>query len=591
MNIKKFITELRRRNVIKASVAYLVVTWMIFQVCSIVLPAFNAEDYMQLIIKLAVVGFPFWIVFSWIYDITPDGIRKTQLDDSVGDDDHIKIGKRLNFIIIASLSVVVILLAFNQIKNREYIRKGKEIVEARINRSVAVLPFNNTKPDPESDYFGYAIANQIIGNLNYLKNINVISAASVRKYINKEFSLEEVKESLNANYALVGNYLKENDRIRLNVELIDLETNTLIWRSDNIEVNFENSFQLQDTVARKVAVDLNIQFSDSEIKEITKDKPGDSEAYSYYLRSLWYDLDSEGDSLAIDLLQRSIDLDPGFAPAHAELGFRSQRMAQFEMEDPENYRSSEDHYLKALEIDPNNLDALSYLTIFYTESSNTEEAVRLTKKMRSINPNNAAVRFASGYLYRYIGLLKESVREMEIALELDPGKPNFSRLGISYLALNEYDKAIAAFDKVGASYAKIWKGMTYFKMGNYDEAQVFFNELIEANKEPYLMYSAIAYNSIINNDIQTGIDAVNFLDKSNSVDSEGHYYWSTMYASLGDANSALRMLNNAVFNGYYNYTLMNMDPLLDGIRNEPEFENILERAKVKHEYFKNRILE
>ena len=141
---------------------------------------------MQVIIVLAVIGFPFWVVFSWIYDLTPEGIKKTTIDDSIIDEDHIKISKRLNFVIIASLSVVIVLLGYNHFKNREYIQKGKEIIDANFGQSVAVLPFRNTKPDPESDYFGFAMADQIIGNLNYLKNVNVISSASVRKYINKE---------------------------------------------------------------------------------------------------------------------------------------------------------------------------------------------------------------------------------------------------------------------------------------------------------------------------------------------------------------------------------------------------------------------
>ena len=111
MNLKKIFSELKRRNVIKTAVVYLVVAWMIIQVGSIILPTFKAPEYiMQSIVVLAIVGFPVWLVFSWIYDITPDGFKKTSENEGIYDEVNLKIGKRLNFIIIIALSMAVILL-------------------------------------------------------------------------------------------------------------------------------------------------------------------------------------------------------------------------------------------------------------------------------------------------------------------------------------------------------------------------------------------------------------------------------------------------------------------------------------------------
>ena len=112
MNLKKILLELKRRNVIKTAVVYLVVTWMIIQVGSIILPTFKVPDYiMQYIVVVAIIGFPFWLVFSWIYDITPDGLKKTSDNVEVNTEVNLKIGKQLNFIITTSLSIAVILLA------------------------------------------------------------------------------------------------------------------------------------------------------------------------------------------------------------------------------------------------------------------------------------------------------------------------------------------------------------------------------------------------------------------------------------------------------------------------------------------------
>ena len=191
MNLRNYISELKRRRVFKAGIAYLIVAWVIAEVASVVLPTFNAPAYfMKTLLFILIIGFPFNLVIAWIYDITPEGIKKTE------DIDHktqksIQKNSRINKVIIVSLSVVVVLLLFkifwNPQGNKEEKTENHENIESadahkKATEIIAVLPFSNTKPDPETDYLGFAIADQIIGSLVYLKNISIRPSGSIRKY-------------------------------------------------------------------------------------------------------------------------------------------------------------------------------------------------------------------------------------------------------------------------------------------------------------------------------------------------------------------------------------------------------------------------
>jgi len=594
MKLKRIISELKRRNVLKATLAYLVVAWIVVQVASIILPAFNAPDKaMRNLVIIVLIGFPIWAVFSWMFDITTKGVLKTKkhIDTSSSEFDP-RVGQRLNKVIIIALAMAVVLLVFNQLRNQPYVEKGRLISMNGLSGPLAVLPFVNNKPDPESDYFGYALADQIIGDLSYLQHITVRPSSSIRKYDKKIIVHQEVKDDLNVDFILTGNYIREDNRVRLNVELVDLESNELIWRSDNIEVDYQNIIELQDIVSKKVVNGLNIQFSDKELHRIAKDIPNDPLAHEYYLRGISYPLTTEGDALAIEMLKNSITLDSVFAPAYGELGFRLQRFRHFEMEKLKNFNQIESYYLKALSINPELLSALGYLAILYTETSETEKAVEITKKMIDINPNNASARFSLGYLYRYTGLIQESISEMEKALKIDPKNPNFGRIGISYLNLYEYDKAFEAFE-IGkeTSYALTWKGITLFRKGNHKEAQLYFNRVIERNIEPYLIQSCILLKAYIEGNIGAALAAAKVLEEASIKDSEGLYYIAVFYSILGNKTGALRSLKEAVDRGYFNYHLISTDPLLDDLRGDSEFEKLLGRAKEKHEYYKTIFLD
>jgi serine/threonine protein kinase/Flp pilus assembly protein TadD len=482
----------------------------------------------------------------------------------------------------AGIAVVIVLITLINILFFPKEEQGKTI------GTLAVLPFSNIKTNPETDYLGFALANQIIGDLVYLKNISVRSSSSIRKYEKQVNDPIIAGNELKVNFVLTGNYLKEANDIRLNVELVEVNTNEMIWR-ERIEVEYRDAFKLQDIVSEKVIKGLRIQFSQDEIDRMQSNVPHIPLAYEYYLRSISYPSTIEGEQLAIEMLKKSIELDSSYAPAYNQLGLRMQRLAQFGLRDPEETQRAEKFYLKALSLNGELLSALGDLAMLYAETARTEKAVEVTRQMLEINPNNAAAHFSLGYIYRYAGMLDESIQEMEKAVAIDPRNPRFRTLGVTYMNVGEYEKAIDAFDiDKGSAYALGWQGHVLFRQGNQERAVDYFDRVIAMEPEGLWGLVATTFKALIQGNIKEGLHATHKLEQANIADAEGWYYWAGNYGLLGDRAGCIRALQRAVDGGYFNYPFMLTDSFLDPVRNHPEFQRILEMAKAKHEAFENR---
>ncbi len=435
---------------------------------------------------------------------------------------------------------------------------------------------------------GFALADQITGALAYTKNVLVRPSSSVRQYQNHEVNVLSAAEDLKVDFVVMGHYLKEADAVRLNIELVNVHSNEMIWR-EPIEVRYENVFELQDIVTKKVIDGLKTQFLQDEQRRIQTDVPRNPLAYEYYLRSISYPLSNEGDQLAIEMLKKSIELDPDYAPAYGQLGKRTQRLAQYGLLDPEETKRAENYYLKALSLNEELLSALGDLAILYTDTARTEEAVELTRRMIEINPNNADAHFSLGYIYRYAGMLNESVLEMEKAVTLDPKNPEFRSIIITYRFAGEYEKA--------CEIAKIFKesafilghiGAAQFQQGNKEQAVECFDRIIAMEPDGLIALWVTGIKAAIEGNIEVGLDAARKFEQFNIADAEAWLHFAENYALLGDKDGCVRTLQRAVDGGFFNYPFILTDSFLDSVRDDPEFQDILKMAKAKHEAFKKR---
>jgi len=583
--LSQFWQELKRRNVIRVITVYAASAFVILELVDILAPSLGLPAWtLNLALIILCIGFIIAITLSWVYDLTSKGLEKAEPLHKANSKAAVSEKRKLRSSdgIIAILVIVVCILLYPKIFKNE-VEKAIELI--------AVLPFSNTKPDPNTDYLGFAIADQIIGNLVYLKNISVRPSSSIRKYENRVIDPATVCDDLEVDYVLIGNYLKEGDLIRMNVELVKGQSNEMIWRSDQIEVDFQNAFELQDIVAQQVVEEMHVQFSQKELNRIKKDIPNSPLAYEYYLRSISYPYTTRGDQLAIQMLNKSIELDSSFAPAHSHLGLRIHRLAEYGLQSPEETRIAENSLLKALSLNGTLLTALGSLANIYTETNRIEKALELTEQMLGINPNNAEAHYSLGYIYRFTGMLNESIREMEKAVALEPQNPRFRTLGITYINIGEYEKALDALEAFEESpFAMAYKGMVLLRQNNPVQAVEYFNQVIDMEHETLWRLVSIANKAYIEGNINEGLIAVNKLEQANVTDAEAWYGWASHYALLGNREGCIRSLQKAVDGGYYNYPFMSIDSYLDSMRDDAEFQIILEEARKKHIAFKKRIL-
>jgi tetratricopeptide (TPR) repeat protein len=362
----------------------------------------------------------------------------------------------------------------------------------------------------------------------------------------------------------------------------------MIWR-EPIEVRYENVFALQDIVTKKVIVGLKTQFLQDERRRIRTDVPQNSLAYEYYLRSISYPLSNEGDQLAIEMLKKSIELDPNYAPAYGQLGTRTYRLAQYGLLDPEETQKAENYFLKALSLNEELLYALGNLAIIYTDTGRTEEAVELTRQMVEINPNNAEAHFSLGYIYRFAGMQNESVKEMEKAVTLDPKNPGFRSIIITYRFAREYEKAIE-ISKIYNESAFILGhvGATLLQQGNQKQAVECFDRVIDIEPDGLLALWVTGIKAFIVGNIEEGLTSARKFEQINIADAEAWFHFAENYGLLGDKDGCIRTLQRAVDGGFFNYPFLLTDSFLDSMRDDPEFQRILKIAEEKHEAFKRR---
>jgi serine/threonine protein kinase len=448
-------------------------------------------------------------------------------------------------------------------------------------KSLAVLPFTNLNNDSDTDYLGPALAADIINDLVYIQNLNVLPFSVVR-------NLDDWP-SLNVEFILTGNYLKEKDKIRLSLELIRSADQHMLW-NEAIEENFENAFVLQDKVSDKVINELSVQFAPEEKNRMRKDVPKDPLAYKYYLESLSYDKTVEGLSMAIKMLNKSIQIDSAYAPAFTELGYRTILISEL-TNDTQIWKKAEKYFRVALNINSESITAMTHLAMIYIDIiGNADEALQMLLKASEINPHNASTHFRYSYLYRHVGLLDKSEKEAKMAIILEPNNPKFQSIRQTYIYLEKYNDALEACNIIATdSWRFAKKGEICLRMGNKAEALKYFNRIDNKysgrTETEYFVGGLKAY--ILGNK-DKGIMITEEWERQNPASSEVLHWIACNYSLLGDKKSSVRVLKRSIDAGFFNYPFFLIDPFLDPVRNEPEFKEVLALAREKHEAFKQK---
>ena len=487
MNPPKFLTELKRRNVYRAAVAYGVVAWFLTQLTTQIFPFFEIPNSAVRFVVIALaVGFPIAMLLSWLYELTPEGIVRTEdLDPVQARSVQRASGRILDFIIIGVLLLVIAMMIVGR---RPFYRQTGESISQK---SIALLPFENRSEDKANAYFADGIQDEVLTLLSKIADLKVISRTSTQHYKSASGNLREIAEQLGVAYLLEGSVQKSGDAVRVNVQLIKPDTDSHLW-ADTFDRKLTDIFGVESEIAKRIAESLQAKLTGREEQALAVKPTNNSEAYDAYLRGLAFEARHHV-SFSFDLLwkaagfyERAVQLDPNFAIAWARLS-RADAALYFNRVDAAT-AARDDPAKRALEnaqkLEPNSPETLLALGYYqYWVLRDYRDAITTFERVTKMLPGNSEVRGALASVTRREGHWDQSVTYWEQALALDPRNMDLlTKAAWTYTMLRQFPAVLKLDDRalditpndpdVMASKASIYQAQ-----GNLQQAARLLSEI------------------------------------------------------------------------------------------------------------------
>src|SRR5438270_8129763 len=434
-----FFEEVKRRKVYRVAVAYVIAAGGIIQLASAAFPAWELPNWaLRLVIVSLLIGFPIALILAWAFDVTPQGIKTTPAVSAAGG--H----RRRNIMMLVATGIIISATAGFFLLPHASARK--------IDKSIAVLPFENFSDEKENAYFADGIQDDILTNLSKIGDLKVISRTSVMSYRGHAPNVRDIGKALGVSTILEGSVRRSGNRVRVNVQLIDATTDEHLWAND-YDRDLTDVFAIQTDLAQKIANELQAKLSPIEKAQIENKPTQNSEAYLAFIRAhdLWSSSYESLEKLKLGeaAYQRAIDLDPKFALACARYSqLESWFVHSFEGT-PLRRQRARDLAQRALQLQPDLPEAhLAQGFVHYYVDNDFDAAASEFEIARRGLPNEAEVYLALGAIQRRQGKWEESNASLEKAVTLNPKDVwSMQNLAINYEVQHDFDAANKVLDR------------------------------------------------------------------------------------------------------------------------------------------------
>jgi TolB-like protein/Tfp pilus assembly protein PilF len=453
MNPGHFLGELKRRNVYKVAVAYVVAGWALAQGLAQVLPVFSVPNWViQLLVVLIVLGLPVAIGLAWAFELTPEGIKRT--DDVDVNEPHTLHGPWI-YIVLVSAAVSISLFFLGRYTAQNRITAGEEI------KSIAVLPFATLSDDRNDAYFADGVQDQILTNLAKVSDLKVISHTSVRQYkTGAERNIREIGRQLGVGYIVEGSVQRARDRLRINAELIDARTDSHIW-AETYDRTAADLFAIQSELAQAIVTQLKAKLSPQQKAEIEERPTQDLDAFEFYFQAKTI-IDSYVNATdvraallqALKSLDEAIKRDPDFVSAYCYIARANALLYFFDLDPtPERITLAENAVNKALRLRPDSAEAhFARGDYLFRCLRDYDRALEELAVARPGLPNSSPFFILSGYINRRRNHFPEAERDFSTAFAIDPRNPNaYNLLADTYMLERRFPEAVHVYDNVLAA--------------------------------------------------------------------------------------------------------------------------------------------
>jgi TolB-like protein/Flp pilus assembly protein TadD len=435
-----FFEEVKRRKVYRVAVAYIIVAGGVIQLASAAFPAWELPNWaLRLVIVLLLIGFPVALILAWAFDVTPEGIRSTPSIAAP------RTHRRRNIIMLVATGVIASAIAgFFLLPRISSARK--------IDKSIAVLPFENLSDDKENAYFADGIQDDVLTNLSKIGELKVISRTSVMPYRGKASNVREIGKALGVATILEGSVRRIGNRVRVNVQLINAENDEHIWAED-YDRDLTDVFAIQTDLAQKIATELRAKLSPTEKAIIERKPTQNGEAYlafvqAHNLQGISYE-DFDKLKLGEQMYEGAITLDPNFALAFARYSQLESWILHTFDRTPERREKSRTLAERALQLQPDLPEAhLALGFSYYYGDNNYDAALREFQAAQRGLPNESEAYLAIGAIERRQGKWAESTANLEKAATLSPNDSwVLQNLVFNYAMHRNFDAANKTLDR------------------------------------------------------------------------------------------------------------------------------------------------
>ncbi len=522
-----FFAELKRRNVFKVAIAYIVMAWLMMQVADVIVNNIAAPGWVfHAILLLLGIGFLLALFFAWAFELTPQGLVREHEVDRSQSIAH-ETSRKLDFVIIGVLVLALGYFAYDKFvldasRDAALVEATTQAVSAQAaaaeasvesDKSIAVLSFVNMSDDASNEFFSDGLAEELINMLAKIPGLRVTSRSSAFSYKGKDFKIADVGRELNVSNVLEGSVRKAGNQVRITAQLIKVDGDVHLW-SETFDRSLDNIFAIQDEIAAAVVAHLKVTL----LGDAPMVRETDPEAYALYLQgrhlshrntagaleqaftllrqalvidpdnaAAWVELGAlyahqlnlglrpiaEGYTLSREAINKALAIDPEFAPAHGSLGM----IAMFYDND---LAAAAQHFERALLLEPANSDIIANSAILTALLGRLDESIALAKFVVARDPVNPSAHSGLGVLYAFAGRWDESIASYSTALTLSPGRGGAHyHVGIALLFKGELNAALEAMQLEDSSWGMIGLPLAYHALGRAGESEAALAELIE----------------------------------------------------------------------------------------------------------------
>jgi serine/threonine-protein kinase len=589
---KNFFGELKRRNVYKVAIAYAMVGWLLVQVATQVFPFFEIPNWaIRLVVLLIVIGFPIALIIAWAFELTPEGLKRTEVADAapIQRSPH----RTWIYVVIIAGAIALGLFAIGRFTGHNSSAKQNAIAEVPA-KSIAVLPFDNLSEEKGNAYFAEGIQDEILTRLAKVADLKVISRTSTQHFKSSPDNLPQIAKQLGVMNILEGSVQKSNDQVRVNVQLINALTDAHLW-ADIYDRKLTDLFAVESDIAKTIADTLQAKLTGSEKVSIAKTPTANPEAYELYLkgRFFWNKRTAAHLRKSTEYFDQAIEKDPNYALAYAALAQAWLLLPAYNGGAPKDcFPQAESAAKKALTLDESSADAHAALgdlkTVYRFDfpgaTAELERAIQL-------DPNHATAHhwLANGPLTD-TGQTERAILEMKRAAELDPLSLVINtNVGAAFVIAGRLDEAVVQLRKTvemdGSFYfARQNLGMALELKGNIPEAIAEYQKAIELSGDPVPMgYLGRLYGINGRQD-----DARKILERLSQMRAQHYictYSLACVCLGLGERDEAVKWLEQ----GYqerdgFDLGDIRVDPLLTSLHGDPRFEALAEKIMPAKEF-------